>query len=152
VRWQVLARIPEAGPWTAFVTVHPSVAHEVEEGELRQHFHDGEKIKVERVRIVLHRDSGNVKMAFVDFDDAASLRNALFLQVLSLGAPELSLCFLLGPARFLPQYRTNVGFHPAASACARATAILTSFALCACATGAVPRSPAQGRHCRAQEE
>jgi hypothetical protein len=85
----VLARIPEAGPWTAFVTVHPSVAHEVEEGELRDHFHDGEKIKVEKVRIVLHRDTGNVKMAFVDFDDAASLRNALFLQVLSLATvPE----------------------------------------------------------------
>jgi hypothetical protein len=82
---QVLARIPEAGPWTAFVTVHPSVAKEVEEGELRDYFHDGEKIKVEKVRIVLHRDTGNVKMAFVDFDDAASLRNALYLQVPSAG-------------------------------------------------------------------
>jgi hypothetical protein len=87
---QVLARISEAGPWTAFVTVHPSVAHDVAEGELRDHFHDGDKIKVEKVRIVVHRDSGNVKMAFVDFDDAASLRNALFLQVLTRGGGSMT--------------------------------------------------------------
>ncbi len=118
----MLARIPEAGPWTAFVTVHPSVAHEVEEGELRDYFHDGEKIKVEKVRIVLHRDTGNVKMAFVDFDDAASLRNALYLQVLSLARHFW--CLL--------QHRRNVApSHPC-------------FPLNACAADALSRSSAQG--------
>ena len=32
---------------------------------------------MERVRIVRHQDTGNVKMMFVDFDDEESLRNCI---------------------------------------------------------------------------
>ena len=78
--YQMLSQIPETGPWTAYVGLHPSVQNEAKESELQDLFHDGEKIRVERVRIVLHRDTGNVRSVFIDFMDAESLRNALHLR------------------------------------------------------------------------
>jgi hypothetical protein len=85
------------------------VAHEVADAELRDHFHDGEKIKVTKVRVVLHRDSGNVKMGFVDFDDAASLRNALMLQVLSLVCRTGVLAVRASPDTTAPRYGAPLG-------------------------------------------
>jgi hypothetical protein len=76
---QMLARVPEAAPWTAFVILHPSVSHDVQESDLHDLFHDEEKRRVEKVRIVHNRDTGVVRL-YVDFENADSLRSALHLE------------------------------------------------------------------------
>ncbi|EKX36454.1 hypothetical protein GUITHDRAFT_165733 [Guillardia theta CCMP2712] len=77
---EMLSRIPEKGPFTAFIGIDPRVAFDITEGEIGRHYHDGDAIKVESVRVMLHKDSGKVKMIFVDFEDAESLRNAMLLE------------------------------------------------------------------------
>ena len=111
-RVQMLARIPEAGPWTAFVGLHPGVAHDVKESELHDIFHDAEKRRVERVRIVLHRDTGAVKIVFVDFEDAESLRNALHLEASFRDRPvKVEVAESREPKRAGGGDRPKAGFH-----------------------------------------
>lgn len=78
---ETLAKIPSKKPFTAFVCLEPSVAFDVSNDDIGDHFHDDENgtIKVESVRVVNHQDSNRVKMLFVEFEDAESLKNALHL-------------------------------------------------------------------------
>ena len=77
----VQAKIPSRKPFTAFVSLDPSVAFDVKNDDIGYHFHDDENqtILVESVRVVCHPDSSRVKMIFVDFENQESLRNALYL-------------------------------------------------------------------------
>ena len=76
----VQAKIPSRKPFTAFVSLDPSVAFDVKNDDIGYHFHDDENqtILVESVRVVCHPDSARVKMIFVDFENQESLRNALY--------------------------------------------------------------------------
>jgi hypothetical protein len=63
------------------VSLHPSVAGaDVTDKDICEHFHDGEGIHVDNARVVYHKDVEKVKMIFVDFKDAGSLRNALCME------------------------------------------------------------------------
>jgi len=78
---EMLAKIPDKKPFTAFVSLDPRVAFDVVEDDIGYHFHDDENqtILVERVRVVCHQGTNKVKMIFVDFENQESLRNALHL-------------------------------------------------------------------------
>jgi hypothetical protein len=52
----------------------------VTEADICEHFHDGDGIHVDNARVVYHKDVNKVKMIFVDFKDATSLRNALCME------------------------------------------------------------------------
>ena len=78
---ETLAKIPSSAPFSAFVSLEPSVAFDVSNDDIGDHFHDDENgtILVERIRIINHQDTNRVRMLFVDFKNAESLRNALHL-------------------------------------------------------------------------
>ena len=64
------------------MTVHPAVAvQEITEADICEHYHDGEGIKVEGARVVYMKEQQRIKMIFVDFTDADSLRNAMCMDM-----------------------------------------------------------------------
>ena len=78
---EMLAKIPDRKPFTAFVSLDPRVAYDVIEDDIGYHFHDDENktILVENVRVVCHQGTTRIKMIFVDFENQESLKNALYL-------------------------------------------------------------------------
>ena len=78
---ETLAKIPDRGPFTAFVQLDPRVSNDVREDDIGYHFQDDENktILVKAIRIKCH-PSGSVRTIHVDFENQDSLRNALYLK------------------------------------------------------------------------